>query len=180
MLEPVENQYMRIGQIARPHGVEGEVMITSDFFIPDLLEEIELVRYENSRGDLIPARVESVRVEEKQNRLSFFVKFEHVMDRGQAVELKGSPVYVERERVEELIDEEEVSPDLAGYEVVDSEGNTVGKVEELLENPAHPILSVLGREQQQLLIPYVDEYIVSTDEKNRRIECRNLDQLFEE
>ena len=87
MLEPIENQYMLIGYIARSHGVKGEVLVISEIEAPALFDEVDLVLLQNERGDLFPARVSSVRVDQQPGRLSFFVKFEHVTDRTQAENL---------------------------------------------------------------------------------------------
>lgn len=177
MLDPIEDQYLLIGHINRSHGVKGEVLIISDFYAPDLFDDIDLVHLQNSRGDLIPARVESVRVQDKQNRLSFFVKFEHVADRSEAEQLKDSPVYVNRQAAEPLIDESDAPLAFTEFQVFDDHDQPVGKVEETIDNPAHPILQVHTREDEHLLIPFVEEYIVSIDEEHKTIRCHNLDQL---
>lgn len=176
MLEPIENQYEKIGYIARSHGVQGDVLIIPDIYAPTLFDVLDLVHIENTRGDLIPARVESVRVQEKNNRLSFFVKFEHVSDRTQAEELKNSAVFADREIVENLLDSDDLPLDLTSFEVW-SDDNKIGSVEAILQNPAHPILKVITDEQDELLIPMVDEYIVEVDEENEKIQCQNLHQL---
>ncbi|MEL7833086.1 ribosome maturation factor RimM [Fodinibius sp. Rm-B-1B1-1] len=175
MLEPIENQYEKIGYISRSHGVQGEVLIIPDIYAPSLFDVLDLVRIETTRGDLIPARVESVRVQEKNNRLSFFVKFEHVADRTQAEELKNFSVFADRDVVESLLDSDERPLDLTSFQVF-SDGKLVGAVDVMLENPAHPILQVTT-DEQQLLIPVVEEYIVGIDEEAQQIQCKNLKQL---
>jgi 16S rRNA processing protein RimM len=175
MLEPVEDQYKMIGYIARSHGVQGDVLIIPEIYAPTLFDFVDLVRIANARGDLIPARVESVRVQEKNNRLSFFVKFEHIADRTQAEDLKHFAVYVERNKIENLLDQDD-SIDFTSFEIW-AEDQQIGSVETIIDNPAHPILRVLTSEQEQLLIPFVDEYILSVDEESQKIQCRNLEQL---
>lgn len=175
MLEPIENQYIQIGHIARSHGVQGDVLIIPDIYAPTLFDSVDLVRIANAAGDLIPARVESVRVQEKNNRLSFFVKFEHITDRTQAEDVKHFAVYVERDKVEHLLDDE-VPIDFTSFEIW-ADNEQVGSVEALIDNPAHPILQVTTAEKQQLLIPFVDEYVTDVDEETNKIQCQNLDQL---
>lgn len=176
MLEPIEDQYQRIGYVARSHGVKGMVLIISEINAPQLFDEIDLVHIQNARGDLIPARIESVRVQQKNNRLSFFVKFEHVSDRNQAEELKSLPVYIMQESAEALIDEDGAI-DYTSFEVLDEQSKNIGKITGVIENPAHLILEVITGDQQQLLVPFVDEYILSVDEDQKIIKCQNLDQL---
>lgn len=176
MLEPVEDQYKQIGYIARPHGVEGDVLIIPDIYAPALFDALDLVHIENARGDLIPARIESVRVQEKNNRLSFFVKFEHLTDRTQAENMKNCAVYADREVVESLLESDKLPLDLTSFDIR-ADGNTIGSVQEVLENPAHPILEVVTDNQEQLLIPLVDEYIADIDEESQTIQCKNLERL---
>ncbi|HKK45598.1 MAG TPA: ribosome maturation factor RimM [Balneolaceae bacterium] len=176
MLEPVENQYIQIGYIARSHGVAGDVLVIPEVYAPTLFDTLDLVRIENARGELLPARVESVRVQEKNNRLSFFIKFEHVTDRTQAEELKHFAVFADRETVEGLVNQDDVPIDFTAFEIW-ANGKPIGSVEATIENPAHPILQVVIDEQEQLLIPLVDEYIIGIDKEAEKIQCKNLDQL---
>lgn len=178
MLEPIENQYKKVGHISRSHGVQGEVLVVPDNYAPTLFDALDLVLIENSRGDLIPARIESVRVQEKNKRLSFFVKFEHVNDRTQAEDLKNFMIYADREVVEGLLDPDEMPLDLSSFEVW-TKDTQIGSVVDMMENPAHPILRVSTDAGEELLIPVVDEYIADIDEDNRKIQCINLHQLKE-
>ena len=178
MLESVENQYEQIGYIARIHGVQGEVLIVPEIYAPTLFDTLDLVRIQNARGDLVPARIESVRVQEKNNRLSFFVKFDHITDRTQAEKLKHAAVFADREVIEHLFGEEELPVNLTSFEVW-SDDQQVGSVTDIIDNPAHPVLEVVTDSQDQLLIPFVNEYITDVDEDQQRIQCQNLNQLFD-
>jgi len=177
MLERIEDQYTEIGRVSRSHGVKGEVMITSEIETPELFEIFKLVRYKNKRGDLIPARVEKARASFKHNRLAFFVKFEHVANRNDADQMKGKALYAERDRAEELLPD--AGPDLPylDYEVYDVDGNYVGLVEDVMENPAQFILEVITEKEGRLLVPAVDAYIVSSDDEQQKLVCRNLETL---
>ncbi|SMO36543.1 ribosome maturation factor RimM [Fodinibius sediminis] len=177
MLESIENQYRKIGYIARSHGVGGDVLMISEIYAPTLFDSLDLVWIENARGDLVPARIESVRVQEKNNRLSFFVKFEHVTDRTQADALKQFSVYARHDQVDHLLQQEDETMDMTSYEIwVDH--TRVGSVEEVIPNPAHPILRIRMHDQQQLLVPLVEEYVTAVDEERQQIQCQNLEQLM--
>jgi 16S rRNA processing protein RimM len=176
MLEPIENQYQKIGYISRSHGVQGEVLIIPELYAPTLFDVLDLVHIENARGELVPARIESVRVQEKNNRLSFFVKFEHVSDRTQAENLKNFVVYGDREIIESLLDTDEQPLDLTAFDIW-ADDKHIGSVQAMLQNPAHPILEVMTTAQKQLLIPVVDEYVAAIDEDEQKIQCQNLHQL---
>lgn len=178
MLEPIEDQYQQIGHIARSHGVKGEVLIISRFEAPQLFDEINLVHIQNTRGDLVPARIESYRAQHKKNRLSFFVKFEHVPDRNKAEELKGFPVFVSRDKLNFLLDGGQLqSTDYTAFEVINEKGEPIGSVTAVIENPAHPILEVTLKDKETVLVPLVEEYISDIDEEQELFKCQNLDRL---
>ncbi|MDX1636632.1 MAG: ribosome maturation factor RimM [Balneolaceae bacterium] len=177
MLEPIETQYLLVGRINRPHGVHGELLIISELQAPDLFDENDLVYLQNSRGDLVPARIESVRVDTSGNRLSFFVQFEHVTDRTEAEQLKNFPVYVSRQVAEPLLDQTETPADYTGFQVLDTRDQPLGEVTFTIDNPAHPILQVATKKGRDMLIPFVDEYIRLVDEEEQVVKCHNLEQL---
>lgn len=176
MLEPIEDQYQKIGYISRSHGVDGEVLLIADLEAPQLFDKIDLVHIQNTSGDLVPARIESVRVQKKNNRLSFFVKFDHVSDRNRAEELKSFPVFVMQKNIEGLL-EQYAATDYTSYDVKDSSGKRIGTVVSVIENPAHLILEISVQGQDLLMVPVVEEYVTSIDENEAVIHCRNLEQL---
>lgn len=176
MLESIDNQYRQIGYIARSHGVQGEVLVIPDLYAPSLFDSLELVRIKTARGDFVPARIESVRVQKKNNRLSFFIKFEHVTDRTQAEQLKQRTVFADREQIDHLWEDEEPATDFISYEIWSGD-QQIGTVESVLDNPAHPILQITTQDQRQLLVPFTDEYVVAVHSEDQRIQCHNLEQL---
>jgi len=178
MLEPIEDQYQQIGHIARSHGVKGEVLIISQIEAPQLFDEIDLVHLQNTRGDLTPARIESHRVQQKNKRLSFFVKFEHVSDRNRAEKLKGFPVYIMQDKLEPFLTEDQQhGVDYTGFDIVIKNKSPEGTVTGVMQNPAHLILEIALTDGKQLLVPFVDEYVQAVDEEQSIIKCQNLDQL---
>ncbi len=175
MPEPIENQYFLMGHIARSNGVDGTVLIVPipEAEDPGLFDEVELIYLQNGRGDLIPARIESVRVQQKDKRLSFFTKFEHIANRREAESLTGFPVLVAKDKASNMVSEK---AGWISFEVFDDKKEYIGKVENMIENPAHPILDI-SIVRGNLLVPYVDEYIEAVDEENEAIYCKNLEQL---
>lgn len=177
MLEPVEEQYRLIGRITKPHNVHGEVVIVpeAELAFDDLFDILELVRLRNNRGDLVPVRIKKVRPQRKSHKLSFFVKFDRIADRNEAEKWRGADVYAERALIEEQLLEED-EDEFIDYHVYDERERYIGLVYEVMDNPAHPILEVVG-EGRRWMIPFVDEYISEVDDDNETIICRNLEQL---
>lgn len=162
------------GHISRSHGVDGTILIipVAKAANPELFDDIDLVRLQNKRGDLIPARINSVRTEEKKDRISFFVKFDHINDRHEAEEARGTPVFIAKNKIEDKISK---THSYIAFDVFDDD-KRVGSVEDVIKNPAHPILSV-STDGGTILIPFADEYVVEADEADEKIYCKNLQQL---
>lgn len=175
MPEPIESQYFLSGHVSRTHGVDGTVLIVpiAETAVESFFDEIEIVRLQNERGDLIPARISSAGFKKKDDRIAFFVKFEHINDRNKAEELTGSPVFVEKEEISRFITENDP---LVSFDVLNTRNMVLGKVESVIQNPAHPILEVSSK-KGKLLIPFVDEYVVDIDESKKLIRCKNTNRL---
>jgi 16S rRNA processing protein RimM len=177
-LQPFESQYIKVGYVARPHGVDGTVLIIPDIDEPSVFESMNLVRLQNVQGGLFPARIESARIQQQGKRSTIFVKFSHISDQNKARELKNMPVFVNKEILEGFYRKQSESSRLISFVVRDEENHKVGTVEDVFDNPAHPILTVADVDGE-LLIPFVDEYIAEIDDEKSIIYCRNMNQLAE-
>lgn len=177
MPEPIESQYIRVGQIAKAHGLDGAVIVIPETNGMSVFESGELVRLQNEKGGLIPARIETSSIRQKNDRRSLLVKFGHITDRNQARQMRKMPVFVSRDKVEREHDHQPLNR-LINYTVRDKAGRDRGVVEDVLNNPAHPIL-VVQTGGKDILVPYVDEYVTDLDEAKEIVCCQKLDQLAE-
>lgn len=179
----VDDRLTEIGRIVKAHGLDGTVRL-----VP-LMDEAEYLFRENTllylksrRGVLMPVRIESVRPE-AGGRSLFFVKFDRISDRSEADAYRDTAVYTDEELPDTPDDLADEVTEPIGYRVVDPEGPK-GEVVGVMDNPAHPILEVhlerAGNEDpvDSLLIPWVDEYVISSDASTRTLTCRNLNQLI--
>ena len=134
---------IRVGRIAGPHGLKGEMKIDplTDFdsrfakgatlYLQGIPRKIELSREHKGRPLIKLAGIDSIDHVEK---LQF-----------QFVEALGAP---EPEEDEFLVE------DLIGLKVVTVEGVELGQVDDVLVTPAHEILQV-----GETLIPFVEEFV---------------------
>ena len=176
----VNNRFIEIGRFGRPRGLDGNIRFQpNENFVDGLFDQVDLYYMRNERSDLIPARIESYRVEKKRNQLTFFVKFDLIANRDDADKAMNKALFIVNEELKSLKDKQETdSVDLVGYHVF-SDNQEVGEVLDLFENPAHPILEI-KYQSGSLLIPMVDEYIDRVDHERGSVYCKNLNQLTEE
>jgi 16S rRNA processing protein RimM len=100
-----------------------------------------------------------------------------VAGRETAEALKGAAVKISRSYFPPLSDDEFYWVDLIGLEVVNLQGERLGVVQDLMDNGAHPILRVAlpehadsdGKAPQEMLIPFVDQFVKSVDQKAKKI-----------
>lgn len=99
-----------------------------------------------------------------------------VVGRDAAEALKGTAVHISRRHFPALSDNEYYWVDLIGLAVENLQGAHLGPVKDMMDNGAHPILrvavpdpSVLEKGQQELLIPFVDQFVKTVDLKTKKI-----------
>lgn len=176
-----DDRLTEIGRIVKMHGLDGTVRVVPDRDdVSHLFSEGSLLYLKSRRGELMPARIENAR-QEGGGRPLFFVKFDRISDRTEAESWRDTAVYTADElpETDDLMDE---MPDPTGYRVIDPEGPS-GEVADVMDNPAHPILEVHLEKEEGLvdivLVPWVDEYVVSADPSTQTLTCRNLNQLID-
>jgi 16S rRNA processing protein RimM len=172
------DRFIEIGRFGKAHGLEGETrFLPNDQFEPELFDRVPIYYMKNQRSDMIPVRLVNARTVQKQKQLSFFVQFDVIASRSDAEEAKEKALYVNRSDLESVRNEDDsVEPGITGYSVI-CDGIERGKVLDVLDNPAHPILEI-RYDSGSLLVPFVDEYVSETDHTKGALYCRNLDQLI--
>jgi 16S rRNA processing protein RimM len=100
-----------------------------------------------------------------------------VEGRNAAEALKGATVQIPRSHFPPLPDDEFYWVDLIGLAIENLQGEHLGMVTDLMDNGAHPILRVAvppepekePQEQQELLIPFVGQFVKTVDQKTKKI-----------
>lgn len=100
-----------------------------------------------------------------------------VAGRDAAEALKGAAVQIPRSHFPALSDDEFYWVDLIGLEVENVQGVHLGKVHDMMDNGAHPILRVAvphvaeadPKAAQELLIPFVEQFVITVDRTEKKI-----------
>lgn len=148
----------RIGQLTRARGLDGEIQIRLFRARPEEVagkrrrpKTPQPVELEWPDGRTQPAQIQSVKFVDPTRVL---VRFDAVDDREGAEALEGAFLDVDPRRAPEGLCD--ALDRLFGAEVVDADaGEVLGRVDELRDTGAHPLL-VLGA----LMIPFVDAFVV--------------------
>jgi 16S rRNA processing protein RimM len=95
------------------------------------------------------------------------VRLQGFSDRTQADALTGVDVGVPRDALPESKPDEFYWVDLVGLDVVNKQGEQLGKIEGLVETGANDVLVVRG--ERERLIPYIASTIMAVDLQSRRV-----------
>lgn len=156
-----------IGQVARPHGVRGEVRIrpfTESAASFNLFDRVYLRR--PGRTEEL-TRIESVRV----HKNVVLLKLKGIRSRDEAEEIAGAEVLIRRDWLPAVEEDEYYWADLIGLSAFDEDGCCLGRVEKILSTAADDILVVCGQ-GREVLLPFRTEVILEVDQAEGRLLVR--------
>ncbi|MDX2205495.1 MAG: ribosome maturation factor RimM [Hyphomicrobiaceae bacterium] len=157
-----------IGRITGAHGIRGEVVIHSYAEVPeDIGAYGPLTCADGSRRFVLG----NVRAAAK----GVVARIKGVDDRNGAEALKGTELFVPRDRLPATAEGEYYVSDLIGLEAVDPQGRSVGRIVGAPDWGAGPLLEIRRHGTAQTdLVPFTDAYVPEVDIANGRVVVRPL------
>ena len=157
-----------VGVVTTAHGLRGEVAVQNRSDNPDRWREGAHVLLEGGRELTIDhARPHGRRM---------LVKFAGVDDRDAAEGLRGANLVVPESWVPPLPDGEWWSHEVVGCEVRTEHGRRLGRVTEVIANPAND-LWVTVDDGDETLIPALADLLIEVDVRAKRIVVRDVPGL---
>jgi 16S rRNA processing protein RimM len=150
-----------LAEIARPHGVKGELKLKLYNADSDLLLEAEEVVIEHTDGEREIARIQSAR----RANDALLVRLEGCGDRDEADALRGAKLLLPRDVFPPLDEGEFYVVDIVGAKVISPDGE-VGTVEDMITYPtcdAFVVVTTRGR----IEIPLVEGVVEGVDTAER-------------
>jgi 16S rRNA processing protein RimM len=163
-----------LGKIIKPHGIRGEVKVRLYNCDSETLKMGQSVWVKSQGNDPIIYVIEKLNLQSDKSRL----KFKNVNDRNSAELLRDFTLSVCRDEFPETVDEEFYLVDLIGFNVIDQAGKKVGKVSDIIENPANDILMILDGDKEHL-IPMVDDFVTLFDFEKKQVTINLIDGLID-
>lgn len=168
-----EPDFLVVGKLGRPHGVNGEILmeVYTDFperiqpgvtlFLGPQLQPLRLTkRRPHSRGML--------------------VAFEGYHDRDTIGELRNQLVHVPAADRPPLEEDEYYYHQLLGMQVVDEAERPLGRVSSILETGANDVYVVRDQAGSELLLPAIESVILDIDLEHQEIRVHLLPGLLPE
>jgi len=122
------DDYLIIGEILKPQGIRGELKLRPLTDDPARFEGLERVFLKRGQG-FEPVDIRVARI--AQDAVYLFM--EGVGDRDAAEALRGTPLYIDRAHAVKREEDAEFICDLIGCKAVDTCGNAVGVLREVLQ-----------------------------------------------
>jgi 16S rRNA processing protein RimM len=163
----MESAWLPFGILRRPHGTSGEVPLR-----PFNIEGAE---------DVVPVPPVQVRLARDQAITEiklvacrvvhgeFLVRFEGITTREAAGVLSGQELHLPRESFAPLDDAEFFVEDLVGCDAFQGDGKRIGRVTGTFWNGAHDVITIMGEDGSEHLLPVVSEFISQFESATRRL-----------
>jgi 16S rRNA processing protein RimM len=148
---------VRIGRVARAHGIRGEVAVVPDEPGSTTLLSLKQVWLGRSGSALELRAVRSARMMSGAT----LVQFEGSDDRTAAEAMRGLEVLVERGWLPELEPGEYYAADLVGLNVRNERGEKLGTVAGIYDAGAVPVLEIDG--ERSLQVPLAEAFVKRID-----------------
>jgi 16S rRNA processing protein RimM len=161
-----------VGAIAGAFGVRGEVRLKSFTAIPEDIAQYTPLETEDG------TRSFTVKITRQINN-GLAARLSGVTTKEAADALRGTQLFVPRDRLPSLPDDEFYHADLIGLDVTDTGGAPLGRVLAVLNNGADDLLELSAPGQKQtVLLPFTKAIVPTVDLAQRRIVADPPEGLF--
>lgn len=160
--EPV---FLAIGQLGKPHGVQGEISMT---IMTDFPERI-------LAGTIIFVGPEHQTIKVRRVRPSgskLLLTLTDVQTREQAEAYRNLLVYIRREEIPPLPDGEYYYHELLGLRVQAEDGQDLGHLEEILPTGANDVYLIRLPNGRELLLPVIEGVLLNVDLQQKVMSVR--------
>jgi 16S rRNA processing protein RimM len=157
-------ELVAIAKIAKPRGLKGEVVadLLTDF--PERFEGLEEVTAVGADGQRRELKIENVWFQNQR----VVLKIEGVDSVEAAQDLRNAEICIKESEAVELESDEFYDWQLAGCEVKTVDGETIGKIREVMRTGGTENLVVAG-ETRDFLIPFAEAICVEVDLEKKRV-----------
>lgn len=166
--------YLRVGVISSTHGVRGEVKVyptTDDIKRFDYLKETIL----DTGKEYITLHVTGV----KYFKNMVILRFKEFDNVDQVVPYKGMDLLVTRENAIPLEEGQEFIVDLIGCDVITDQGETLGKLVDVLKTGANDVYVVKMENGKEVLLPVIEQCILEKDIENKVVKVHIMKGLLD-
>ncbi len=153
------DRWIEAGTITRAHGIRGDVIVDLKPDLMSCLGERLVLRTVAPGGDESTLEIERVR--DHSGRV--LMKFAAIDSRTDAERLRGVRLWLDREDIGPLGEDCWFVQDLIGIEVFSEEGERLGRLVNVMPQPANDIYVVRDESDSEILLPAIEQVIRTVD-----------------
>ncbi len=166
-------QYFKIGKLVATHGFKGDLVLLHELGKKTSLKGLKTIFLENKTNSFLPWFIQSVKI---RNEKEVLLKLEGIDSKETATALLQKQVWLPEEDFKKYA-ARTAPASMLGYEVID-QGNSLGKILELIEQP-HQLLCRLDIRGKEVLIPLHEDSLRKVDHKKKEIWVEIPDGLLD-
>ena len=152
----MDGNSIRLGMITGVHGLQGYVRVKTFTAQPDNLMGYGDLHFNNGLKTTI-TDIKGIKGD------TIIAKLEHITNRNQAELFKGQSLFITREQLPNLSEDEYYHNDLINLTVYDDQHNKIGIVIAIHNYGASDILEIKNHEDQYFMVPFINDAIQSVD-----------------
>ena len=165
---------LRIGVIANTHGIKGEAKIFPTGDDPKRFSKIKKVYIIKDGRELCTSMISA-----RYFKNLVICKFEGIDTPEDMKNYKNADIFVDRKDATPLKENEHYIADLIGLNVVTSENELLGILENMFPTGANYVMEVKRTDKKNLLIPYIKQCILDVDLQSGVIKVELIDGLLD-
>jgi 16S rRNA processing protein RimM len=163
---PTKNNCMEIGFVKKKFSHQGKFILQLNSPLFELKSSTEFIffEYENC---LIPYKIIELI---QKNELEFLVQLKNIVSENDLLPFLESEVWIEKTKIKKLKNKEFDLSKLIGFSVFNKNTGLIGVLHEIQENKFQQLMKIKTSENKEILIPFVEEFILEINSKNKIIE----------
>jgi len=160
-----DQDLLAVGRILRPHGIRGDLLVDP---YSETIRSIEAESRVFIGSPENPRTVLSIR----SHRSHMILRIEGSADRETAEAFRGRELFIPTQTADPLPEGVYYRWQILGLAVVESEGEQLGTVTDILETGANDVYIVRGDGPRELLLPAIESVILEVDLEGGRLLVR--------
>ena len=164
-----------VGKIVKKFSFKGLLLAKIDTDNPEELINLKLIFIELN-GTLVPFFIEKIAFHKSE---LLRIQFEDVYTEQGAEELIGCNLYLPLSQLPKLKGDKFYYHEVIGFQVIDVKHGQVGFIDSVNDQTAQALFEIIGVEGKEILIPIIDEFIVSINRKAKIIKVKTPNGLLD-
>jgi 16S rRNA processing protein RimM len=165
-----ESEFVLIGKVRRPHGVEGEVVIESFSDFPE--------RFKPGNIILVGEKHTPLKIKTRRNAtVGTLIKLAEFNTPEEVGEIRNQLIYVEKQSLPKLPEGEYYHFELIGLQVFTEDSKLVGILNEVIVTGANDVYVVVAEDGTETLFPALQDVILSVNMDEKKMVVRPQEWL---